>query len=98
MREITITEARQMLKSLAEQFPEDGLIITRNGQPVLALMSYQAHKALLANVQSLQTVLEIMLGGDQASAPRPARPDKKEAMPYDKSISWEEFQKEVGWG
>ena len=92
-RTITIAEAQQILASLTGQLSEETFIITHDDQPVLTLMTYQAHQALLANVESLQTVLEIMLGGEKTDAPRPA----KAAVTADKHISWEEFQKEVGW-
>lgn len=92
-RMITLAEARQMLESLAAQPTEETLIITHNDQPALTLMSYQAHQALLANIESLQNVLEIMLGGNKKPAPRPAR----KAVKSVRHTSWEEFQKEVGW-
>ena len=92
-RTITLTEAQQRLENLSEQFAEETLIITRDDQPVLALMTYQAHQALLANVESLQTILEIMLGGEKAETPRPA----KAPVMAEKHTSWEEFKSEVGW-
>ncbi len=92
-RTITLTEAQQLLENLGEHFAEDTLIITHNDQPVLTLMSYQAHQALLANVESLQTMLEIMLGGEKTETPRPA----KATVLVEKHTSWEEFKSEVGW-
>jgi hypothetical protein len=92
-RTITIAEARHILKSLTDQSPEETLIITSQGQPCLTLMPYRTHRELLANIESLQTVLEIMLGGAASEHPRPA----KSALTSDKSTSWEEFKAEVGW-
>ncbi len=92
-RTITLTEAQQLLEHLSEQFAEETLIITREEQPVLTLMTYQAHQALLANVESLQTMLEIMLGGEKTETPRPA----KATIASEKQTSWEEFKSEVGW-
>lgn len=94
-RTVAIAEAQHLLESLSEQFSEDcsALVITRDSQPALAIMSYQAYQEMLANVKSLQTILEIMLGGEKADEPRPAKAE----IPRSKSISWEEFQKEVGW-
>ena len=95
-RTISITEARRILRSLAEQSSEETFVITRNGQPLLALMPYHAHRELLANVESLQTVLEIMLSGTRAEIPHSPRPAST-ALPDNKSISWEQFKEEVGW-
>jgi hypothetical protein len=95
-RTITITEARRILKSLAEQAFEETLVITSGGQPMLALMPYHAHQEMLANIASLQTVLEIMLGGGKTEVPRSPRPEKA-ALLDTKSTSWEEFKAEVGW-
>ena len=97
MREriISMTEAQQALDGLCEQFSAEcpSIVITRDDQPVLTVMPYHVHQELLANVASLQTMLEIMLGGDGTATER----QEKTAIPGSKSISWEEFQKEVGW-
>jgi hypothetical protein len=92
---ISLTEAQQALTSLCEQFSIEcpAIVITREDQPVLTIMPYRLHQELLANVASLQTMLEIMLGGDGTASERQA----KTTIPHGKSISWEEFQKEVGW-
>ncbi|HEX7733843.1 MAG TPA: hypothetical protein VF458_03245 [Ktedonobacteraceae bacterium] len=95
-RTITLAEARRILTSLTEQSPEETLVITSHGQPCLTLMSYHAHREMLANLESLQTVLEIMLGGAGAEHPRPPR-TARPALVNDKSTSWEEFKEEVGW-
>jgi hypothetical protein len=92
-RTITLAEAQQLLEHLGEHFIEETLVITHNDQPALTLMSYQAHQELLANVASLQTLLEIMLGGEKAETPRPA----KTTVLVEKHTSWEEFKSEVGW-
>src|SRR5579859_7484773 len=75
-RIITITEAGRLLKGLAEHPLEETLVITSDGQPLLTLMPYHLHRELLANVESLQTVLEIMLGGAKSEIPRSPRPAK----------------------
>lgn len=90
-RTVTLTEAQQLLENLPVQWAEETLVITRNDQPLLTLMTYQAHQALLANIESLQTLLEIMLGSPKSDTPRPVA-----ATPA-KRTSWEEFKQEVGW-
>ena len=95
-RSITITEAQHLLKSLAEQPLEEILVITNDDQPLLTLMPYHIHRELLANVESLQNVLEIMLSGTNTVIPRTPRPAKASVI-ADKSTSWEEFKEEVGW-
>lgn len=92
-RTVTLTEARRLLRSLAEQALDETLVITSDGQPLLTLMPYHTHRELLANIESLQTVLEIMLGGPQSERPHSPRP----ALASAKSTSWEEFKEEVGW-
>lgn len=94
-RIITLTEAQRLLKSLSEQSSEETLVITKRGQPLLTLMPYHSHQELLANIASLQTILEIMLGGVKTT-PRTHQPAK--ASPeHGKNTSWEEFKEKVGW-
>jgi hypothetical protein len=95
-RTMTIVEAQNLLESLAEQPLEETVVVTSDDQPLLALMPYHIHRELLANVESLQTILEIMLSGTKAEIPHSPRPAKS-AFDGDKSISWEEFKEEVGW-
>lgn len=95
-RTITLVEAQNLLESLAEQSLEETVVITSDDQPLLALMPYHIHRELLANVESLQTILEIMLSGTKAEIPHSPRPAKA-ALDNDKSTSWEEFKEEVGW-
>lgn len=92
-RTITLAEAQQLLKNLGERSAEETLIITHEDQPVLTLMTYEAHQALLANIESLQTMLEIMLGGEKTETPR----STKISIASEKQTSWEEFKSEVGW-
>lgn len=95
-RTITITEARRILKSLAEQSCEETLVITSDDQPLLTLMPYRTHRELLANIESLQTVLEIMLCSTKTEIPHSPQPAKAVSVDA-KSLSWEEFKAEVGW-
>lgn len=94
-RTISLAEARQLLDSWPAQFSEEcpTMIVSCNNQPVLTLMSYKAHQALLKNIESLQTMLEIMSGSETIKV-APRKPKKKKNA---HSTSWEEFQSEVGW-
>jgi PHD/YefM family antitoxin component YafN of YafNO toxin-antitoxin module len=94
-RTISLAEAQRTLSTLAEQLAADNssLVVTRNKQPVLTIMSYQAHQAMLANIESLQTVLEIIAGKEALQAVKP----HKESVTSDHSTTWEELQKEIGW-
>lgn len=94
-RTVAIAEIQQILDGLSEQFSEDcsALVITRDSRPSLTIMSYQTYQELLANVESLQTMLEIMLGSEKTDAPHMAKAE----MPCSESKSWEEFREEVGW-
>lgn len=93
---MTIAEVQHLLNSLAEQPLEETVVITSDDQPLLALMPYHMHRELLANVVSLQTILEIMLSGTKTELPHFPRPAKA-ALDDAKSTSWEEFKEEVGW-
>lgn len=94
-RIVTLAEIQQILESLSEQFSEDcsALVITRDSRPSLTIIPYQTYQELLANVESLQTMVEIMLGGEKTDMPRTAKAE----MPRGESKSWEEFREEVGW-
>ncbi|HLI68576.1 MAG TPA: hypothetical protein VKV19_02345 [Ktedonobacteraceae bacterium] len=94
-RIITLAEVQQILDDVSEQFSEDcsALVITRGNQPSLTLIPYQVYQELLANVESLQTMVEIMLGGAKADLSHAAKVEK----PCGESKSWEEFREEVGW-
>lgn len=94
-RIISLLEVQRSLASLADQFSDEcpAMIVTRNQRPVLSIMPYETYQALLENVTSLQTMLEIMVGKEMGTVPRP----KKVQISCEHSVSWEEFQKEVGW-
>ena len=94
-RTISLTEAQRTLSKLSEQFSEDypSLVVTRDNRPILTIMSYQAHQALLANIESLQTLLEIIAGKEVTQAIKTPR----EPVACDHSTTWEELQKEIGW-
>lgn len=94
-RIISLLEVQRSLASLVEQFSDEcpAMVVTRNQRPVLSIMPYETYQALLENVASLQTMLEIMVGKELGGAPR----QKRVHRPCEQSISWEEFQKEVGW-
>lgn len=94
-RTISLQEAQQLLESFPHDFSatHPALIITRDDQPVLSLMPYEAHRALLENIASLQTLLEIMASEEAKHA---KKSEKAAVMPPHR-LSWEEFQKEVGW-
>ncbi len=91
-RIISLPEARKTLAKMPEQFSKEcpAIVITRNNQPILSIMPYETHQALLENIASLQTLLEIMAGKETGEA---SKPEKARAH----RASWEEFQKEVGW-
>lgn len=94
-RLISFIEAQQILEILPEQFTAEcpSVVIARNNRPVLSVMPYEAYQALLANLESLQTLLTIMAGKDMRAQPRPNRI----ITTCPRSLSWEEFQREVGW-
>ncbi|HEY1351759.1 MAG TPA: hypothetical protein VGF67_19230 [Ktedonobacteraceae bacterium] len=79
---VTLTEAGQLLGNLPAQWGDETLVITCDNRPLLTLMTCQT---LLANIESLQTLLEIMLGAQTGVAPRPA---SRAAIPA-KPTSWE---------
>lgn len=94
-RTISLIEAQQMLENFPEQLPATCpvMIITCNNQPVLSILPYATHQALLENIASLQTLLEIMAGKEAEHISQAS----KAAVTQTHRLSWEEFQKEVGW-
>ena len=95
-RTMTIAEVRQILTTLDKHPLEETLIVTNNTQPYLTLIPYHLYNELLANVASLQNVLEVMASSLQGEIPRTPRPEKLVASD-EKRTSWEEFKAEVGW-
>lgn len=96
---ISLTEAQKNLKSLPEQFSAEcpAIIITHNNQPILSIMPYATHQALLADIESLQTLLKIVSGKEFMGTETVKQNTPKSMGLDDQGISWEEFQKEFGW-
>ena len=96
---ISLTKARHILASLPGQFSDEcpSIVITSNHRPLLTIMPYETHQSLLETIESLQTLLKII--GSNALVEK-ALQNKKEkgGLPgISHPISWEEFQREVGW-
>ena len=96
---ISLTKARQILASLPGQFSDEcpSIVITSNHRPLLTIMPYEAHQSLLETIESLQTLLKIISNNALVEK---ALQNKKEQVclsGVSHPISWEEFQKEVGW-
>jgi antitoxin YefM len=55
MRQLSITEARQLLTTLPDELdPDDGAVtVTRRGRPVLALMPWGLYEALVETLEVL---------------------------------------------
>ncbi|SRR5258708_35409354 len=96
---ISLTKARQILASLPEQFSDEcpSIVITSNNRPLMTIMSYERHQSLLETIESLQTLLKI-LGNNKLVETALHNKKEKDCLPgMLHPISWEEFQKEVGW-
>jgi PHD/YefM family antitoxin component YafN of YafNO toxin-antitoxin module len=97
---ISLTKARQILARLPEQFSNEcpSIVITSHNQPLMAIMPYETHQSLLETIESLQTLLKIIGSNKLVET---ALQKKKEKMcppgSIPRHLSWEEFQKEVGW-
>jgi hypothetical protein len=96
---ISLTKARQILAGLPEQFSEEcpSIVITYNRRPLMTIMPYETHQSLLETIESLQTLLKIM--GSNQLVETALRNKKEKASPPAilHTISWDEFQEEMGW-
>ena len=96
---ISLSEARQSLASLPEQFSEEcpAIIITDKKQPLMTIMPYKAHQSLLETIDSLQTLLKIMASNELVE--KALQNKKEQACVPDTThhLSWEEFKEEFGW-
>lgn len=52
-RRLTITEAQQQLLSLPDELTDEPIIITKDGQPVMAAISYEQLTSLLETIEIL---------------------------------------------
>lgn len=96
---ISLTKARQILARLPEQFSNEcpSIVITSHNQPLMAIMPYETHQSLLETIESLQTLLKI-IGSNKLVETALQKKNEKMCPPgIPRHLSWEEFQKEVGW-
>lgn len=96
---ISLTEARQSLGSLAEQFSNEcpSIVITSHNRPLMAIMPYETHQSLLDTIESLQTLLKIMGSNKLVETALQKKKEKTCPPGIPHHLSWEEFQREVGW-
>lgn len=52
-RRLTITEAQQQLLNLPDELIDEPIIITKDGQPVMAAISYEQLTSLLETIEIL---------------------------------------------
>ena len=99
---LTIIEAQQRLMELADQLDHtlEPVTITRDSQPVMVLMSYNAYNAmkqvilsLYEKVESLEETLEILQDEDTMRAFRQGVADIEAGRIY----PLEDVFKELGW-
>ncbi len=94
---ISISEAKNKLTHLPEQFAEDpiAVTVTRHGKPVMTILPYETYKKfqeVLETIESLQETLEIMQDEELMVAFRQGIQELAEG----KSRPWEDVKKELG--
>jgi prevent-host-death family protein len=90
---ISILEAKSKIAQLPEQFAEDPstVIVTSDGEPVMAILPYSEYK-FLEKIDSLLETMEIMQDEELMAAFRQGVQELAEG----KTKSWEEVKKELG--
>ena len=90
---ISISEAPSKIAQLPEQFAEDSsaVIVTSEGEPVMAILPYSEYK-FLEKIDSLLETMEIMQDEELMAAFRQSVQELAEG----KTKSWVEVKKELG--
>lgn len=90
---IPISEAPSKISQLPEQFAEDPstVIVTSEGEPVMAILPYSEYK-YLEKIDSLLETIEIMQDEELMAAFRQSVQELAEG----KTKSWEEVKRELG--
>lgn len=98
-RNISLSKARQTLASLPELFSAEcpAITITYQNRPLMSIMSYETHQALLQTIDSLQTLLKIMGNNELVERALQNKKEKSSTPDVQHHISWEEFKEEFGW-
>jgi antitoxin YefM len=83
-KRLTLTEAQQQMLNLPDELTDEPILITKDGEPVMAAMSYE-------HLTSLLETLEILSDAEFAEKLREsiAQADRGE------TISWEDAQKKL---
>ncbi len=91
----SITEIREVITQLPEQFAEDleEVTITRHGKPVMEIVPAGTIKELRETVESLLETLEIMQDEELMAAFRQGVQEIAEG----KGRKWDDVKKEHGW-
>jgi prevent-host-death family protein len=90
---ISISEVPSKIAQLPEQFAEDpsAVIVTSEGEPVMAILPYSEYK-FLEKIDSLLETMEIMQDEELMAAFRQGVQELAEG----KTKSWEDVKKELG--
>ena len=94
---ISISEAKNKLTRLPEQFAEDpiAVTVTRHGKPVMTILPYETYKKfqeVLETIESLQETLEITQDEELMAAFR----EGIKALERGETLAWEDVKKELG--
>lgn len=92
----SISEIREVITHLPEQFDEEGLqavTVTRHGKPVMDILPHKTYQELLETIDSLLETLEVIQDEELMAAFRQGMKDVEEG----RVIPWEQAKKEHGW-
>ena len=93
-RTYSITEIREEITRLPEQFEQEtkAVTITRRGQPVMAILPFDAYQELLEKIDALQETIEVIQDEDLMKVFR----ESVEALKNGQTVAWEDAKRELG--
>ncbi len=93
LRSYSITEIREEITRLPEQFEQetDAITITCRGQPVMAILPFESYKELLEKIEALQETIEVLQDQELMKVFR----ESVEALRNGETIAWEVAKREL---
>lgn len=94
IRTYSITEIREEITHLPEQFEQeaDAVTITRRGKPVMAILPFDTYRELLEKIEALQETIEVMQDENLMKVFR----ESVKALQDGETVAWEDAKRELG--
>ena len=93
-RTYSITEIREEITHLPEQFEQEAeaITVTRRGQPVLAILPFERYKELLEKIDALQETIKVLQDKELMNVFH----ESVEALRNGETVAWEDAKRELG--